>query len=623
MINFAKAPGQKVLELGGGANRHPLSDVNVDIRKVPGVDFVVDFNKDDWPEIGSEEFDIALCIFCLEHVSYPKVPNFLKQTFRVLKPGGKAIFVVPNTEAQMKHILSKTEWDEDESCMIFGQQDYEANSHKAAFSPRSATKKFLEAGFENILISPFGQLETDMVVEASKPGSSSPSVEPSQSTPENSPQTFQPVQWGKAEEDSSPVPDIVLTQKDETPSAASLSAPTVPASPSTPEKPLKPAAEIYDRAYFDNYQGGGFLWSYPSNEILARRVLDKQPKSVLELGCARGYVLKRIQDEGILTQGLDASKHAWLTRVCEPINTHDLLETPWPVGKKEFDLVFTAMLLEHIPESHIPAFMEELSRVSARGLHGVALLGNLPNEDKTRLTIKDKSWWQRVLPENHEVVDIKELGSGEVPEEFLKGDGRIKLNLGSAFTQFHHGWVNIDTINTGNFPAIHHYNFLNHDVRKALPYGTGVVDYIFASHLLQYLTYEEGLRALRDWRRIIRPDGALRLVLPDCNKLCAYYLGGKGKFGLLNLPGLEVFDQVNEVCSKLPTEAGKLYSLLASGHSSFYDWDTLRHMLEESGWVGELHSLRTGHDRTTQIRRETLEMGYELSLFCDCLPAIG
>src|SRR5690348_12031669 len=111
VINFIKQPGQRVLELGGGANRHPLSDVNVDVRKVDGVDFAVDFNKEEWPEISSNEFDIVYSSFCLEHISWRMIPNFLKQALRVMKPGGKAIFIVPNTEAQMKYILSKPEFD--------------------------------------------------------------------------------------------------------------------------------------------------------------------------------------------------------------------------------------------------------------------------------------------------------------------------------------------------------------------------------------------------------------------------------------------------------------------------------------------------------------------------------
>lgn len=174
-------PGYRVLELGGGANRHQATTCNVDCRPGPGVDLSTDFNAP--LPIASEEWDAVLSFFALEHVAYPKVPLFLSEIFRILKAGRKAVIVCPNTEAQLRWILQHPDgWDgnglfESASCLLFGDQrhseregetNYIADSHKAYLSPTVVARLFSAAGFQNILIQPYGERATDLLVEAEK-----------------------------------------------------------------------------------------------------------------------------------------------------------------------------------------------------------------------------------------------------------------------------------------------------------------------------------------------------------------------------------------------------------------------------------------------------------------------
>ena len=226
-------------------------DVCVDVRICHDqegnqvTDFSADFNEP--LPIGSDEFDGALAVYVLEHISWRKVPQFLSEVCRILKEGGKAVFVIPNTENQMKYILSKPEWDGDEGSMIFGDLDYPENSHRAAFSPRTIVKFLQEAGFEKVVVAPCGNplgpqgIQTDMAVEAFKPM--------------------------RVEKMSEPIIDgwddprqVLLT-------------------PVLDYDPVK----TFDRHYFN---GGGykpFYWDHPSYEIVARNVLARKPQSILEI----------------------------------------------------------------------------------------------------------------------------------------------------------------------------------------------------------------------------------------------------------------------------------------------------------------------------------------------------
>lgn len=568
-ITFNKTPGMKVLELGGGDNPQPVSDCNVDLRPGDKVNFTADFNEP--LPISDNEWDAVLSIFSAEHISWRKTKQFISEIHRILKPGGKVILVVPNTEAQLKHILDKSEPDGDESSMLYGDQNYNGNFHCSYWCPRSTTKLLQEVGFENILIRPYGEpLHTDMVVEAVRPALVS----------------VNPVEQPKR----NPALDV-------------------------------PRTELFDRRYFNGGHpqfGGyeGFAWDFPHHETTARFVLARRPESVLELGCGRSYVGKRIEDAGVRYQGIDISKHAEMTRVATNVVTFDLCEIPWR-GWGRFpieghDLCFSCDVLDRIPEEFIPAISKEMERTCKRGLHGIDF-GPI-SFDKTRVTIKDVNWWKSVLPKNHEVVDKKELEQGDLPPEYVKGDGKLKVAIGTFMTMHHQNWLNCDIIDLSQFAQANRYNFARLDARQGLPFGTGTVDLIFHSHFLEHISFSEGLSLCREARRIIKPTGAMRIIVPDAELLLSKCADNT----------ISEYGELNSECAESHTFIKQLHSLLCANHESMYDWDTLKETLEESGWIPHKASFRyTKIPQIQQILRETLDMLPCLSLYVDAVPNVG
>jgi SAM-dependent methyltransferase len=68
------------------------------------------------------------------------------------------------------------------------------------------------------------------------------------------------------------------------------------------------------------------------------------------------------------------------------------------------------------------------------------------------------------------------------------------------------GWVNIDT---RQLPGVDRVL----DVRQGLPFEDVVA--IYAEHFLEHLALEEGLAFLRECRRVLAPEGILRLSTPN------------------------------------------------------------------------------------------------------------
>jgi len=593
-IQVKTKPTDKIIELGGGAC--PRFRPNVDVRPLndangnPVVDIVADLSEP--LPIQSDEWDGVFSHFCIEHISWRKVSGFIAEVFRILKPGGKAIVVTANTEAQMRKCLANPDWGDEESRIIFGDLDYAENSHKNSLNPRYATKLFQEAGFERVVIIPYGEIQTDMLIEAYKPEEGTV-ILPYPKTDRNSPVS---------------TPEIFpCIKKDENSPVSQEYHPEL----------------LFDRHYFTTgnkvggYGGEGY-WDYAAHEISARHILSRLPESVLELGAARGYVLKRIQDAGIIDAiGIDCSKYAYLTRVCNGLIEHDLCKTPWPIADNSFDLCYSIGLFDHIPEQFLPAIFKEIKRTCRRGLHGIGF-NPADQGDQTRCTVRDFQWWNGVFngpdgPGNTVVQSKDQLEQGTFPQEVFQGDGKIKLNIGSYRTMFHNGWQNLDIADLGQWAQMHAYQFQRYDMREALPHATGSVDLIFCHHALEHLTYDDGKRFLFECRRVLKPkDGFMRIVVPDFGFVGKCYVDYPNK-------SMDNLKYISEECEKYPIGVAQLWSIIGSGHQSAYDGDTLTQFLKASGFVPQETWFRESYN--AQILRETLEMDYAgTSLFMDAVP---
>ncbi|HNZ27375.1 MAG TPA: methyltransferase domain-containing protein [Spirochaetota bacterium] len=65
------------------------------------------------------------------------------------------------------------------------------------------------------------------------------------------------------------------------------------------------------------------------------------------------------------------------------------------------------------------------------------------------------------------------------------------------------------------------------DIVKGLPLDNDSCDGIFCSHVLEHLSYEDFLTALKNTYKILKPGGIFRLVMPDLSVLINSYIDNK------------------------------------------------------------------------------------------------
>lgn len=139
-----------------------------------------------------------------------------------------------------------------------------------------------------------------------------------------------------------------------------------------------------------------------------------------------------------------------------------------------------------------------------------------------------------------------------------------------------------------NFPGFIHVDIVPHahvdhvTVAEDLSFAEdNSVDLIYASHILEHYPRREFGNVLREWRRVLKPEGILRLAVPDfaaCAKI--YYERGL-EDGLSGLIGMICGGQRDEYDfhKMIFDEPFLKTSLIAIGFSSVrhWDWQTTDH----------------------------------------------
>lgn len=386
---------------------------------------------------------------------------------------------------------------------------------------------------------------------------------------------------------------------------------------------MEELAPYFERDYFawDSRKApigyAGYYTDFPGNLRLTQMVLDRKPESVLDLGCARGFIVKRLNDAGVPSQGIDISRYCWKTRVTEKVTTGSIMDMSM-FKDKQFDLGVSFETFEHVPEKYVDQALKEVDRVCKRAFLSLAYEESvLPRDsDITHVNIRPKKWWEEKLePYGFELNTRKSVHS-TIPYAEPGDDAKIGLNVGSHVSMFfdteNTKWYNIDKLSLEKYAETYHYNFIKHDVTQGLPFPDDSVSYVVASHIIEHFAPAELANFLNEVLRVLGPDGIVRFTTPDPQVLTKKYLEGK----------MGDFDDLNPLYEELPTQAEKLWHILWSGHKTIFDYPRLKSTLSDAGFTAvEKCPPFVSSDKTLQ--RESWDQYPTLSLYVDAKKPEG
>lgn len=137
------------------------------------------------------------------------------------------------------------------------------------------------------------------------------------------------------------------------------------------------------------------------------------------------------------------------------------------------------------------------------------------------------------------------------------------------------------------------------DVTKGLPLKDESLKGVFTEHCLEHLAFESIGFVLNEFRRVLKPGGTVRIIVPDGGLYLSRYaetVGGKPGTGIPYAEG----DCREGVYSPI-LSVNRLFR--ESGHQCIYDFHLLELLLKKEGFV--------------KIRRESFRAGRDAQLLID------
>jgi ubiquinone/menaquinone biosynthesis C-methylase UbiE len=177
------------------------------------------------------------------------------------------------------------------------------------------------------------------------------------------------------------------------------------------EKPKEEYGEEYFEGGVSNYT------NYKDEPMFMQRALWLLEKlqpikgqiSILEVGCAKGFMVQALRELGANAYGLDVSEYAVNASPVKQFLTVGSI-TNMPFEDNQFDCIVSFDILEHLKESEVDKAVSELYRVSSKQIHSITTPEYVHGDDPTHYCMKPIEWWKDKFKGKGAFTFIKHAG---------------------------------------------------------------------------------------------------------------------------------------------------------------------------------------------------------------------
>jgi len=100
----------------------------------------------------------------------------------------------------------------------------------------------------------------------------------------------------------------------------------------------------------------------------------------------------------------------------------------------------------------------------------------------------------------------RKIVTPKIIDEYMRANKAPKLQIGAGSNN-PAGWLNTDIEPTAQQAYV--------DASQHLPFADGSFYYVFGEHVIEHLTYDDGLAFFKEAHRILAPGGKIRMVTPN------------------------------------------------------------------------------------------------------------
>lgn len=151
------------------------------------------------------------------------------------------------------------------------------------------------------------------------------------------------------------------------------------------------------------------------------------------------------------------------------------------------------------------------------------------------------------------------------------------------------------------------------DITKPLGFNDGVIDYIFAEHVVEHVTPQQAWGFFEECYRVLKPNGVARIIVPDVSKI-------------LHLADNKYFAFIEGQIDKWWKNAGLVWEgksitvkdaiktiLFCHGHQAAWNVDTLKDVLTAIGFRVDICEYgKSSHPELDGIDSHWKLMGFDI-----------
>jgi SAM-dependent methyltransferase len=162
----------------------------------------------------------------------------------------------------------------------------------------------------------------------------------------------------------------------------------------------------YGAHYFQTYRDAPYerstKWLGVFGVIADGIVREIAPKTVLDVGCAMGFLVEHLRDRGVEAQGIDISGHA-IAGVRDDIKPSCRVASILEPVPGRYDLVVCLEVVEHLPETEAHAAVGRLC-----GLSDDVLFSSTPGDfgEDTHINVQPPEYWAGLFAAHGFIRDL-------------------------------------------------------------------------------------------------------------------------------------------------------------------------------------------------------------------------
>jgi SAM-dependent methyltransferase len=155
------------------------------------------------------------------------------------------------------------------------------------------------------------------------------------------------------------------------------------------------AEPVYGARYYETYNGGAYEyeghWAAFFREQADNIIRQFHPRTVLDAGCAKGFLVQALRERGVEAHGFDTSEYA-IANAVEAVKPYVKVGSLTEPIEGRYDLVTCIEVIEHLEPAELPRAVASLCAVTDR-----ILLSSTPDGEQygepSHLSLRPPEEW--------------------------------------------------------------------------------------------------------------------------------------------------------------------------------------------------------------------------------------